>query len=99
MVADNARHHSRRVIKWPGVFKKLCKRAAENDPILRSLELRGFQLGEDGAMDGAFDLAQPFRFNGNISEINLWLNRIGDEGAVTLSERYREVIQPLTESS
>jgi len=82
MVADNTRHQSRRVIKWPGVFKKLCKRAAENDPILRSLELRGFQLGEDGA----FDLAQSLRANGNISEINLWLNHIGDEGAVALSE-------------
>jgi len=76
------RSERRRVLKYPGVFKKLCKRASENDQILHSLDLRGFQLGEDGA----FDLAQSLRANTNLRELNLWINHIGDDGVVALSE-------------
>eukprot|EP00656_Telonema_subtile_P001022 TRINITY_DN10487_c0_g2_i1.p1 TRINITY_DN10487_c0_g2~~TRINITY_DN10487_c0_g2_i1.p1 ORF type:complete len:300 (+),score=65.99 TRINITY_DN10487_c0_g2_i1:145-1044(+) len=76
------RSEHRRVMKYPGVFKRLCKRASENDALMHSLDLRGFQLGEDGA----FDLAQSLRANSNIRELNLWINHIGDDGVVALAE-------------
>eukprot|EP00658_Telonema_sp_P-2_P058555 TRINITY_DN4705_c0_g1_i3.p2 TRINITY_DN4705_c0_g1~~TRINITY_DN4705_c0_g1_i3.p2 ORF type:complete len:147 (+),score=43.94 TRINITY_DN4705_c0_g1_i3:234-674(+) len=82
VAAAEPRSQPRRCLKWPGVFKKICKRAAENDPILHSIDLRGFQLGPDGA----YDLAQSLRANSNVTELNLWINHIQDEGVIALAE-------------
>jgi len=76
------RYEKRRVMKYPGVFRKLCKRVIEDDPILHNLDLRGFQLGEDGG----YDLAEALRGNRNLQEINLWVNHIGDGGAVAIAD-------------
>jgi len=57
------------------------KRVAENDPHLTTLDLRGFDLGADGAAD----LAMALDTNQVIVELILWVNHVGDQGAVALA--------------
>merc|ERR1711934_1345179 len=73
----SARQH----MKFPGVFRTLMRRVANNDPLLTCLDLRVFHLGPDGAAD----LARALRVNNTIEILNLWVNHIGDQGMAVLA--------------
>jgi len=59
----------------------LMRRVASSDPLLTELDLRGFQLGPDGAAD----LASAMQSNKTVTTLILWVNHIGDQGAVALA--------------
>jgi len=68
-------------MKYPGTFRGLMRRVASSDPLLKTLDLRGFQLGADGSED----LAQALSTNDTVLEVILWVNHIGDRGATALA--------------
>merc|ERR1711990_1054668 len=76
-----AKRHCASRMKTPGVFSKLMRRVAGNDPLLTHLDLRGFQLGADGAAD----LAVALQSNRTLTSLNLWVNHIGDQGLAELA--------------